>query len=103
MSICTFLLEKLKYDFKIHHHHKHQGIHQMLHDYNCHQLWKHTCEMYHPCIQLKKTNKIIYWKEVIGNKLNSILPITEFFVPKAQIQAHSGGTVNVARAHWLST
>lgn len=35
-------------------------------------------------------------------------PMTEFtffdvFFPKAQMQAHSAGTVKLARDHWLST
>lgn len=33
---------------------------------------------------------------------NIILPTTVLFGPKAQIQAHSGGTVKFARAHWDS-
>lgn len=44
--------------------------------------------------------------ESLNNPINS--PMTEFtfldvFFPKAQMQAHSAGTVKLARDHWLST
>ena len=44
--------------------------------------------------------------DVTWNKKKTLvcnLPMTEFLDPKAHIQAHSGGTVKLAKAHCDST
>lgn len=47
---------------------------------------------------MAKINKIIHIEKVTLDDV----PITELLGPKAQTQAHSGGTVKFASAHWES-
>lgn len=78
-----------------------------------HQGWRRTYGMSHQHIWLQKETcviRIIDQSLTVHQKdLNKThIPITEFtflevFFPKAQMQAHSAGTVKLARDHWLST
>lgn len=69
----------------------------MTRDYNFLPTYIHTCGRSHLNIWLNEDGSLIGNDPV--NKM-MVLPTTEdLLLPKAQMHAHSGGTVKLARAH----
>ena len=97
---CTVKRNYNRNGFKSLHLHKHPKRRQTTHDCSFPLEKRHIYGRFHPYRSLLQKNQLVFLEKKIIIYIN-LLPTTPdlLLLPNAQMQAHSGGTVKLARAH----